>query len=156
MSDTRLGEDKPFRSDSEAEDAGHPRLAAPIRVGKPTVHPHVVPLAGASEPAAADQFVVSFLVSWQPLPQPPSHWVKLLREAPFGSGLVHARDLHWDGKHLSIELVDEAAAESFAVEMPGWVDYANAEYTREEHNPCLDALAAARKRAVELEKRLHR
>jgi hypothetical protein len=154
MADTRPGEDKPFRSDSENE--AHPRLGVPIRVGKPTVHPHVVPLAGASEPATQDEFVVSFLVSWQPGPQPPAHWVELLRAAPFGSGLVHARDLHWDGKHLSIELVDESAAEAFAVEMPGWVDYANAEYTREEHTPALDALAAARKRAVELQERLHR
>ncbi len=44
----------------------------------------------------------------------------------------------------------------FALEMPGWVDYANTEYTRGEHLPFVDALEDARLRARELEKRLHR
>ena len=85
-----------------------------------------VPPFSEIEPVTPADFVTSFLVVWGPAPPPPSHWVKCLREAPFGSGKVHARDLHWDGKHLSIELVDEEDIEAFALQMPGWVEYANA------------------------------
>ena len=148
-----LGEDKPFRAAQEGE-CWDRRVPVHIRVGAPAVTPHVVPLAGKTAPLTQTDFVTSFLVVWRPVPPPPSHWVKCLREAPFGSGKVHARDLHWDGKHLSIELVDEDDIEAFALQMPGWVEYANAEYTRGEHNPACDALEAAQQRARDLENRL--
>lgn len=155
MTETRLGEDAPFRSEKE-EDAWDHRVPVHIRVGPPRVNPHVVPRAGTSGTLTKEDFVVSFLVVWQPSPIPPPHWIKLLREAPFGSGLVHAHDLHWNGRNLSIELVQEEDVEAFALEMPGWVDYANTEYTRGEHLPFVDALENARERAKALEKRLHR
>ncbi len=155
MSETPLGEDKPFRSETEC-DAWDRRVPVHIRVGAASVHPHVVPIAGRPAPLTRDDFVTSFLVVWRPVPPPPPHWVKLVREAPFGAGTVHARDLHWDGKHLSIELVHEADVESFALEMPGWVEYANAEYTRSEHSPACDALEDAQRRARDLENRLRR
>jgi len=155
MTDIRLGEDAPFRSEKE-EDAWDHRVPVHIRIGPPRVSPHVVPRAGASGTLTKEDFVVSFLVIWQPSPIPPPHWVKLLREAPFGSGLVHARDLHWNGRHLSIELVQEEDVEAFALEMQGWVDYANAEYTRGEHSPATDALLEAKRRAEDLEHRLRR
>lgn len=155
MADTRLGDDLPFRSEKE-EDAWDHRVPVHIRVGPPRVNPHVVPQAGKSGTLTKGDFVVSFLVVWQPSPSPPPHWIKVLREAPFGSALVHARDLHWDGRHLSIELVSEEDVEAFALEMPDWVDYANTEYTRGEHLPFVDALEEARLRARELEKRLQR
>ena len=50
----------------------------------------------------------------------------------------------------------EEDVEAFALEMPGWVEYANAEYTRGEHLPFVDALENARQRAKALEQRLHR
>ena len=153
MSETRLGEDKPFRSEAE-DDCWDRRVPVHIRVGAPSVHPHVVPITGRQAPLTAADFVTSFLVVWQPAPPPPPHWVKLLREAPFGAGSVHARDLHWNGKHLSIELLHEADVESYALEMPGWVEFANAEYTRGEHNPACDALEDAQRRARELQDRL--
>ncbi len=157
MSQAQVGEDKPFRSATEGEnDCWDRRVPVHIRVGAPSVSPHVVPIAGKTGTLTPSDFVTSFLVVWRPAPPPPSHWVKLLREAPFGSGKIHARDLHWDGRHLSIELVHEEDVESFAQEMPGWVDYANAEYTRGEHNPACDALEAAQHRARELENRLRR
>jgi hypothetical protein len=158
MSETQLGEDKPFRSANEDE-CWDRRVPVHIRVGAPNVSPHVVPIqkgadAGKSAPRTAADFVTSFLVVWRPAPPPPPHWVKLLREAPFGSGGVHARDLHWDGHHLSIELVHEEDIEAFALEIPGWVEYANTEYTRSEHNPACDALEDAQRRARDLENRL--
>ena len=155
MSELSVGEDKPFRSESE-NDCWDRRVPVHIRVGHPNVIPHVVPIAGRQAPLAASDFVTSFLVSWKPAPPPPPHWVKLLREAPFGAGTVHARDLHWNGSHLSIELVHEADVEGFAMEMPGWVEFANAEYTRGEHNPACDALEEAQRRAQELQNRLRR
>jgi len=117
MSELSVGEDKPFRSESE-NDCWDRRVPVHIRVGHPNVSPHVVPIAGRQAPLSPYDFVTSFLVSWKPAPPPPPHWVKLLREAPFGAGTVHARDLHWNGSHLSIELVHEADVEGFAMEMP--------------------------------------
>jgi hypothetical protein len=156
MSEAQLGEDKPFRSATE-EECWDRRVPVHIRVGAPSVSPHVAPMqrqAGKTAPLTPADFVTSFLVVWRPAPPPPPHWVKLLREAPFGSGKVHARDLHWDGRHLSIELVHEEDIEAFALEMPGWVEYANTEYTRGEHSPACDALEDAQRRARALENRL--
>ena len=156
MSETRLGEDKPFRSDTEDDACWDRRVPVHIRIGRPNVSPHVVPMGGKTGQLTREDFVTSFLVVWRPAPPPPPHWVKLLREAPFGSGKIHARDLHWDGRHLSIELVHEEDIEAFALEIPGWVEFANAEYTRGEHNPACDALEDAQRRARELESRLRR
>ncbi len=123
-------------------------------MGHPRVRPHVVAPAGKAAPLTHADYVTSFLVAWQPSPTPPAHWIELLRAAPFGSGTVHARDLHWDGHTFSIELVNESDIEAFAVEMPEWVAFANAEFGRREHTPAEQALARARRRAEELEKRL--
>lgn len=61
MSDTRLGEDKPFRSETET-DAWDRRVPVHIRVGHPRVSSHVVPQAGRTAPFTKEDFVVSFLV----------------------------------------------------------------------------------------------
>jgi hypothetical protein len=150
-------DEKPFRSENEPE--GGPSEIH-IRMGHPRVRPHVVPIQ--KEPAAPEtktgEFVTSFLVCWQPYPVPPASWVQLLREAPFGSQSVRSRGLHWDGSVFSIELMNEAEIEAFAVEMPDWVDFANAEFGRQPrgHTPAEDALSAAQRRAHALEERLHR
>ncbi|HTY40769.1 MAG TPA: hypothetical protein VMH79_02730 [Thermoanaerobaculia bacterium] len=127
-----------------------------VRVGHPRVRPHVVPIAGRTTPYKADDFVTSFLVVWQPSPPPPPLWVRFLREAPFGTQLVRAQDLHWDGKYLSIELLHEADIEAYAAEMSQWVDYANSELAHCEKSPAALALKAAQKRAEDLENRLRR
>jgi len=142
-------DDKPFRSDAEPVDVE-------IRMGPPRIRPHVVPAAGKAGPLTKDDFVTSFLVAWQPAPTPPAHWIELLREAPFGTQAVRARDLHWDGHFLSIELLNESDIEAFNVEMPDWVAFANAEFGRREHTPAQEALAEARKRAEALESRFRR
>ena len=108
----------------------------------------MVAVDGKSGGLTKDDFVTSFLVSWQPSPIPPAHWVELLRQAPFGTQLVRARALHWNGHHFSIELLNEADIEAFGIEMPDWVAFANAEFGRREHTPAADALAAAQKRAA--------
>ena len=69
---------------------------------------------------------------------------------------IRSSALHWDGRSFSIELLNEADIEAFAVEMPDWVDFANAEFGRREHTPAEQALADAQKRAEELEGRLRR
>jgi hypothetical protein len=127
-----------------------------IRVGHPRVRPHVVPAAGKTGELTKDDFVTSFLVAWQPVPTPPAHWIELLREAPFGTQAVRARNLHWDGRSFSIELVNEGDIEAFGVEMPEWVAFANAEFKRRKHSPAEQALADAQKRAFALENRLRR
>jgi len=77
-----------------------------------------------------------------------------LREAPFGTQAIRARDLHWDGRSISIELLKESDIEAFSVEMPDWVAFANAEFGRREHTPAQEALAEAQRRAEALENRL--
>ena len=95
-------------------------------------------------------------MAWQPSPTPPAHWIELLRQAPFGTQAVRAGALHWDGHVLSIELVNEADIEAYAVEMPEWVEFANAEFGRRVHTPAEEALAAAQRRAEALENRLRK
>jgi hypothetical protein len=142
-------DEKPFRSDQEPTDAR-------IRVGSPHVRPHVVAAPGKTGDLTKDDFVTSFLVAWQPVPPPPAHWVELLRDAPFGTQAIRARDLHWNGHFLSIELFNESDIEAFSIEMPDWVAFANAEFGRREHTPAEEALAEAKKRAEALESRLRR
>ena len=138
-------DEKPFRSEKESAE---PETVT-IRMGHPRVRPHVVPMADEG----AD-FVTSFLVAWEPSPTPPPHWVELLRTAPFGTQAIRARDLHWNGRSFSIELVDEAAIEAYGAEMDDWVAFANAEFGRREHTPAEQAFEKARKRAETLEGRL--
>jgi len=146
-------DEKPFRS--EAESSKEPAEVF-IRIGHPRVRPHVVPFAGRTGELTKQDFVTSFLIAWQPSPTPPAHWVELLRKAPFGTQTIRARDLHWDGHVFSIERVNESEIEAFAVEMPDWVAFANAEYGRGGHSPAEEALAEAQKRAESLEQRLRR
>src|SRR6476659_6000766 len=110
-------DETPFRSDNEPTEIF-------VRMGRPRVRPHVVHAAGKSGELTKQDFVTSFLVAWRPLPTPPAHWIELLREAPFGTQAVRARDLHWDGHFLSIELVKESEIEAFSVEMAEWVAFA--------------------------------
>jgi hypothetical protein len=102
-------DEKPFRS--EKESAREPTEAF-IRMGHPRVRPHVVPFDGRAGKLTRDDFVTSFLVAWQPVPTPPAHWIELLREAPFGTQAIRARDLHWNGHFLSIELFNESDIEA--------------------------------------------
>ena len=145
-------DDKPFRSEDEA---GEP-VQVHVRVGHPRVRPHVVPMTKGTGLPGKDDFVTTFLVAWEPSPTPPAHWIELLREAPFGTQAVRSRDLHWNGRSLSVELLSEAEIEAFAVEMPEWVAFANAEFGRREHTPAEQALAEAQRRAEALENRLRR
>ena len=143
--------EKPFQSDSEKEPT-----QVNIRVGHPRVRPHVTPAAGKTADLTKADFVTSFLVAWQPVPTPPPQWIELLRQAPFGTQTIRARDLHWDGSNFSIELLNESDIEAFSVEMPDWVAFANAEFGRRNQAPAEEALAEAQKRAQELENRLRR
>src|SRR5262249_28537464 len=138
------------------KDAADDVAGISIEVGHPRVRPHVVPAAGKSGELTKDDFVTSYLVAWQPVPPPPPHWVELLRSAPFGTQSIRARDLHWNGRSFSIELVKESDIEAYSVEMPDWAAFANAEFGRREHTPAEEALAEARKRAEALEARLRR
>ena len=144
-------EEKPFRSDNEKEPA-----EVHIFMGHPQVRAHVVPAAGKTGNLVKDDFVTSFLVLWQPNPTPPAHWVELLREAPFGTQAIRARELHWDGRSFSIELFNESDVEAFGVEMPDWVAFANAEFGQRGHSPAEAALTDAQKRAEGLEQRFRR
>ena len=130
-------------------------VAVPVRVGAPKVRPHVVPISGKTG-ASRDDLLTSFIVVWQPQPPPPPLWIRFLKEAPFGTQLVRARDLHWDGKFLSIELLHEADIEAYAVEMSNWVEYANTELSQCEKSPAHLALKDAERRAAEIENRLRR
>lgn len=143
-------DEKPFRSEEESATEVH------IRMGHPRVRPHVVPAAGKTGELTKHDFVTSFLVAWEPSPTPPAHWIELLREAPFGTQAIRARDLHWNGRSFSIEVPNESDIEAFDVEMPDWVAFANAEFGRREHTPAAEALAEAQKRAQALESRLRR
>ena len=131
-------------------------LAVAVRVGSPRVHPHVVPMDGKTGRLAKEDLVTSFIVVWQPNPPPPPLWVKFLKEAPFGTQLVRAHDLQWNGKYLSIELVNEADIDGYAAEIHNWVEYANAALLRCERSPAALAHKEAEKRAAEIEERLRR
>jgi hypothetical protein len=146
-------EEKPFRS--EEESATDPSEVNIIML-PPRVRPHVVPATGKTGALTKQDFVTSFLVAWEPSPTPPAHWIELLREAPFGTQTVRARDLHWNGRSFSIELLHEADIEAFGAEMPDWVAFANVEFGRREHTPAREALAEAQRRANALELRLRR
>jgi hypothetical protein len=146
-------DEKPFRAE---EVSRRDPAEVHIRIGHPRVRAHVVPIAGRTGELTRNDFVTSFLVSWQPSPTPPAHWVELLRKAPFGTQTVRAGDLHWDGHAFSIELVNESDIEAFGVEMPDWVAFANVEFGRRQHSPAEEALAEAEKRAEALESQLRR
>lgn len=146
-------DEKPFRS--EEESATEPSETH-ITMGSPRVRPHVVPAPGKTGALTKHDFVTSFLVAWEPSPTPPAHWIQLLREAPFGTQAIRARDLHWNGRSFSVELPDESDIEAFNIEMPDWVAFANTEFGRREHAPAAEALAEAQRRANALENRLHR
>jgi hypothetical protein len=142
-------DEKPFRTDVEPADIE-------VRLLHPHVRPHVAPVLGKTGELTKHDFVTSFHVTWRPVPSPPAHWIELLREAPFGTQAIRARDLHWDGHFLSIELLNESDIEAFSVEMPDWVAFANAEFGRRDHTPAEEALGEAQKRAEALESRLRR
>ena len=148
-------DEKPFRSESES-----PTEPSEVHIvmGNPRVRPHVVAAPGKTGALTKHDFVTSFLVAWEPSPTPPAHWIELLREAPFGTQAIRARDLHWNGRSFSIELPHESDIEAFSIEMPDWVAFANAEFGRREHGhtPAEEALAEAQKRAEALENRLRR
>ncbi|MEO8429951.1 MAG: hypothetical protein ABI592_00470 [Acidobacteriota bacterium] len=113
-------------------------------------------MTGKTGPATQDDFVTSFIIVWQPAPKPPSLWVRALREAPFGTQLVRASDLRWDGKYLSVELLNEADIDAFAAQMSQWVDYANMQMLQGQQSPSDLVLKAARRRALEIENRLRK
>lgn len=92
-------------------------LPIPVRVGSPRVRPNVAPISGRTGTLNTEDLLTSFIIVWQPTPRPPSLWVRALREAPFGTQLVRASDLRWDGKFLSVELVNESDIDAFAAEM---------------------------------------
>lgn len=146
-------EEKPFRS--EEESVGEP-AEVHIRMGHPRVRPHVVPSPGKNGNLTRSDFVTSFLAAWEPVPTPPAHWIELLRQAPFGSQTIRARDLHWDGRSFSVERLRESEIEAFDVEMPDWVVFANTMFGQREHTFAEQALAEARRRASQLESRLRR
>ncbi len=129
--------------------------AITVRVGHPRVRPHVVPMSDTAGLAKED-LLTSFIVVWQPVPTPPPLWIRFLREAPFGTQLVRAQDLHWDGKFLSIELLEESVIEAYAAEMSEWVAYANSGLSQCEKSPAALALKEAQERASEIENRLRR
>ena len=131
-------------------------IAIPVRVGAPHVRPNVVAIGGKTGQLSKDDLVTSFIVVWQPQPPPPPLWIRFLKEAPFGTQLVRANDLHWDGKFLSIELLHESDIEAYAVEMANWVEYANTELSQCEKSPAALALKDAERRAAEIENRLRR
>jgi hypothetical protein len=81
-------EEKPFRSEDESKEP----MEVHVRIGHPRVRPHVVPISGKTGELTKGDFVTSFLVAWQPSPTSPAHWIELLREAPFGTRSIRARD----------------------------------------------------------------
>jgi hypothetical protein len=131
-------------------------VAVRVHAGSPKVRPHVVPISGRTPPLKREDLITAFIVVWQPQPPPPPLWIRFLQEAPFGTQLVRAQDLRWDGKFLSIELQNESDIEAYAVEMANWVDYANAAIAQCEKSPAALALKEAEKRAADLENRLRR
>lgn len=131
-------------------------LPIPVRVGSPRVRPNVVPISGKTGILAREDLLTSFIIVWQPAPRPPSLWIRALREAPFGTELVRASDLRWDGKFLSVELVNESDIDAFAAEMIQWVDYANMQMLQGQRSPSALVLKEARRRAQEIENRLRK
>jgi hypothetical protein len=113
-------------------------------------------MEGKTAPLRREDIVTSFLVVWQPSPPPPPLWVKFLQSAPFGTHLVRASDLHWDGKVLSIELVNEVDIDAFAAQMSQWVEYANSALSQCERSPAALALKDAQERALVIENRLRK
>src|SRR5215467_13235366 len=105
---------RPVRPARAREECTDDVVPVNVRVGPPRVRPHVVSVAGKSAAGlGAGDLITSFIVVWQPSPPPPPLWVRFLREAPFGTQLVRAQDLHWDGKYLSIELLDEKDIDAY-------------------------------------------
>jgi hypothetical protein len=152
-----MQETKPARESQKTPwDACDDTPAVTVRVGSPRVRPHVVPVSGKEGRLAKEDLVTSFIVVWQPNPPPPPLWIRFLKEAPFGTQLVRAHDLHWDGKYLSIELVNESDIDGYAAEIGNWVEYANAALVRCERSPAALAQKDAEKRAAEIENRLRR
>jgi|RhiMetdeSRZDD1v2_1073273.scaffolds.fasta_scaffold07244_13 hypothetical protein len=131
-------------------------VAVRVHAGSPKVRPHVVPISGKTAPLTKQDLITSFIVVWQPQPPPPPLWIRFLQEAPFGTQLIRAQDLRWDGKFLSIELLNEPDIEAYAAQMPNWVDYANTAIAQCEKSPAVLALKEAEKRAAEIENRLRR
>jgi hypothetical protein len=129
--------------------------AVTVRVGHPRVRPHVVPMSNTAGFARED-LITSLIVVWQPMPTPPPLWIRFLKEAPFGTQLVRAQDLHWDGKFLAVELLEESAIEAYAAEISEWVAYANSGLSQCEKSPAALAFTEAQKRASEIENRLRR
>ena len=129
--------------------------ATTVRVGHPSVRPHVVPMSGEAG-LTKGALITSFLIVWQPMPTPLPLWIRFLKEAPFGTQRVRSQDLHWDGKFLSIELIEESDIEAYAVEMAQWVEYANSELSQCERSPAALAFKEAQKRALEIQTRLRR
>jgi len=132
-----------------------PPDAITIRVGQPRIRPQVTQKSD-TKGLSKEDLITSFIVVWQPMPTPPPLWIRFLKQAPFGTQLVRAQDVHWDGKFLSIELMEESGIEAYAAEMPQWVDYANSELSHCERSPAALALREAQKRALEIENRLRR
>ena len=141
---------------SSAWEACDDTPAVEVRVGAPHVRPHVVPMSGRTGKLGKEDLVTSFIVVWQPNPPPPPLWIRFLKEAPFGTQLVRAHDLHWDGTYLSIELVNEGDIDGYAAEIGNWVEYANAALRQCERSPAALAQKDAERRAAEIEKRLKR
>jgi hypothetical protein len=131
-------------------------MAVRVRVGHPNIRPHVVPISGRTAPLTREDLITAFIVVWQPQPPPPPLWIRFLHEAPFGTQLIRAQDLRWDGKYLSIELQSESDIEAYAVEISDWVEYANTAMAQCEKSPAVLAHKEAEKRALEIENRLRR
>ncbi len=144
---------RPSRAPDQCPPGDAPAIT--IRVGHPRVRPQIVSKSD-TDGLTREDLITSFIVVWQPVPTPPPLWIRFLKEAPFGTQLVRAHDLHWDGKFLSIELLEESAIEAYAAEMSQWVDYANSEYSHCEKSPAALAFKEAQKRAEALEKRFQR
>jgi hypothetical protein len=151
---TEKPEGRPSRSRARDECAVD-TPAITVRVGHPRIRPHVVPISNTAGLARED-LITSFIVVWNAVPTPPPLWIRFLKEAPFGTQHVRAQALHWDGKFLSIELLEESAIEAYAAEMSQWVDYANSELSHCEKSPAALAFKEAQERALEIENRLRR
>lgn len=130
--------------------------ALEIRVGAPQIVPRVSPLPEGDAPPGSPGYATSFIASWRPVPPPPEPWITFLREAPFGTQAVSARELLWDGRVLSVQRVQESEIEAFARKMDEWVEYANQEYARWRNTPEEVAAHHARERASRLQERLRR
>ena len=125
-----------------------PALA--VQVGAPQIQTRVTP--GADD----GSIVTSFVAAWRPRPTPPETWIRFLLDAPFGTQFTSARELHWDGKELSIERVNASEIEAFAAKMEEWIEYANREFAKLVATPEAMARFRAHKRAIELQSRFRR